>query len=409
MIEKLNKIKWEVLITIIISFTSVFVAIKANDISKMQTLIARNSVLPTIEVNEKITENLWSNGQDTSIIEISNLSGKLNNYSSDVVSFLHCGYLEAELGPYEIVDIPLEEYYLLNGKSGVTTGVIEEKSSLTNYEQIQKLTKDILQFNRTNEDGKSITANFQTFLKISYLDLLNEEQVIYYIVDPIQAKIINSDYGWSQFEKYRKMTSDGYGINPNNGDKISLEEVLDNITRVISNDKDYDYESIDQNELERKVKKVDGSWLINFLCAVVGGLFTLIGGIVVYKQERKSQQSHAASILYYDIKSIENYLKYERGSVNLRYSEDWQRMIADCSFLKDQHIELLYNVYDGVYNYNYHYRLLEKDGTKSVCKENIITYELLKKILFDDSKDYIDFNVYKSDYEELLKTLKKAI
>ena len=87
--EKISKIKWEVLITVIISFTSVFVAVKANNISKMQTLIAKNSALPTIEVNEKVVENTWFPGGETSIIEISNLSGKLNNYASDVVSFLH--------------------------------------------------------------------------------------------------------------------------------------------------------------------------------------------------------------------------------------------------------------------------------------------------------------------------------
>lgn len=405
--DKINKFKWEVLVTIIISCTSIFVAVKANDISKMQTLIARNSALPTIEVNEKIVNNFWSNGGETSIIEISNLSGKLNNYASDVVSFLHCGYFGEETGPYETVDIPLENYYLMGEKNGAITGAIEIKSALNNYDRIQILKKDTLQFNKENEDGKSIVANIQTFLKISYLDLLNEEQVIYYMVDPIEVKIVNPDYGQNQFVKYKEMTDDGYGINPNGVDRVLLEDVLENITRVISNDKIYDYEGIDQSELEREVKKVDGSWIISFICAIIGGVCTLVGGVVVYIKEKKNQQSHASSILYYDLKSIENYLAHERSSVNLRYSEDWQSMIAGCSFLKDKHIEWLYNLYDEVYNYNYHYRLLEKDG--SVCKEKIGIYKLLNKMMFEDSKGYIDFNVYKTDYEELLRELKRAI
>lgn len=405
--EKISKIKWEVLITIIISFTSVFVAVKANNISKMQTLIAKNSALPTIEVNEKVVENTWFPGGETSIIEISNLSGKLNNYASDVVSFLHCGYFGEETGPYETMDIPLENYYIMGEKNGVVTGVIEKKSALNNYDRVQALRKDILQFNKENEDGKSIEANVQTFLKISYLDLLNEEQVVYYMVDPIAVKIIKPDYGQSQFEKYREMTGDGYGINPNGVNKILVEDVLDNITRVISNDKADGYEGINQSEIESRVEKVNDSWIINFICAIIGGSFTLIGGVGVHWKEKKSQQSHAASILYYDLKSIENYLAHERSSVNLRYSEDWQSMVAGCSFLKDKYIEWLYNLYDEVYNYDYHYRLLEKQG--SVTKEDIKTYELLKKKLFDDSKDYIDFNVHKDEYEELLKELKKAI
>ena len=52
--EKLGKIKWEVAITIIVSLSSVFVAIKANNIYKMQAEIAKNSALPMIEVDEKV-------------------------------------------------------------------------------------------------------------------------------------------------------------------------------------------------------------------------------------------------------------------------------------------------------------------------------------------------------------------
>lgn len=39
--KKFFEFKWEVLITLIISCTSVFVAIKQNNISEMQTLIAK--------------------------------------------------------------------------------------------------------------------------------------------------------------------------------------------------------------------------------------------------------------------------------------------------------------------------------------------------------------------------------
>ena len=50
---KLGKSKWEIIIAAIISLTSVFVAIKANNISKMQAEIARNSVLPSFNITKK--------------------------------------------------------------------------------------------------------------------------------------------------------------------------------------------------------------------------------------------------------------------------------------------------------------------------------------------------------------------
>lgn len=43
--KKWDGIKWEVVITFVISLTSIFVAIKANNISKMQTEIARKNFL----------------------------------------------------------------------------------------------------------------------------------------------------------------------------------------------------------------------------------------------------------------------------------------------------------------------------------------------------------------------------
>ena len=71
--EKLGKIKWEVAITIIVSLSSVFVAIKANNIYKMQAEIAKNSALPMIEVDEKVEESSWGDWDKSSIVEISNL------------------------------------------------------------------------------------------------------------------------------------------------------------------------------------------------------------------------------------------------------------------------------------------------------------------------------------------------
>lgn len=123
--------------------------------------------------------------------------------------------------------------------------------------------------------------------------------------------------------------------------------------------------------------------------------------IVQEGRRNKESKSHAASILYYDLKSIEGYLVGERSSVNLRYSSEWQQMVAGCSFLKDEQVKELYNIYDEVYNYNYFYKLKE-DKEEAVIKEDIPQYKALKNVFLNESED-------NTKYAEILKELRAHI
>ena len=150
----------------------------------------------------------------------------------------------------------------------------------------------------------------------------------------------------------------------------------------------------------------------DFLGAIIGAIIGAVGTLIVekamHKKEQKEQESHAASILYYDLKSIEDYLLKERSSVNMRYSADWQNMVANCPFLNDNNIMSIYQIYGMVYAYNYHYNLIEKNNT-SVRKEGILQYEKLKGLLFDNSCGCKNENAHSSEYEEILNELKKHI
>ena len=147
------------------------------------------------------------------------------------------------------------------------------------------------------------------------------------------------------------------------------------------------------------------NWLTSLVPALIGGVCTLIGGVFVYRKQNKSQIKHAASVLYYDLKSIERYLRTERSSVNIRYFSEWQLIVAECTFLGADDIELLYKVYDLVYDYDYHYKLKEEHG--AVVKEDISQYEELKKIMFYSSKEGLNMDRYNSEYTRLLETLKQ--
>ena len=70
------------------------------------------------------------------------------------------------------------------------------------------------------------------------------------------------------------------------------------------------------------------SWGFSLISAIIGGICTLLGGLLVYYRQSGAQTRQAASVLYYDLKSIESYLKTERSSVNIRYFSEWQSIVG---------------------------------------------------------------------------------
>lgn len=111
---------------------------------------------------------------------------------------------------------------------------------------------------------------------------------------------------------------------------------------------------------------MDDNMLSAIIGAFIGGVFALLGAYIgvseTFKREKIKQECFAATVLYNDLQSIERYLRYERNQVNLRYTENWQKMVSYCSFLTDNEINFIYDIYDEVYNYNYLYKLNEQMG-----------------------------------------------
>lgn len=149
----------------------------------------------------------------------------------------------------------------------------------------------------------------------------------------------------------------------------------------------------------------------NMLSAIVGGVIgtlgTLLCGCVAYLLEKRRLARLAAIVLYNDMLSIERYLKYGSGSVNIRYSENWQQMVSYCTFLTAYEVEFIYNIYDIVYDYNYDYKSKEKNG--KFGKEDIQSYKMLQNAMFDLSKGKIDIYKDSVSYRKLKENLKKHI
>lgn len=139
--------------------------------------------------------------------------------------------------------------------------------------------------------------------------------------------------------------------------------------------------------------------------AALGGLCTYIIEERKRTKENKRKENHAAAMLFYDLKSIERYITTEQKDVNLRYSIDWQNMVTECPFLDDDKIELLYQIYDEIYNFNYSYLKREEKG-KKVFREKIPQYKSLYRKMFDTATATGSEMKYIEKYNELLKQLR---
>lgn len=140
--------------------------------------------------------------------------------------------------------------------------------------------------------------------------------------------------------------------------------------------------------------------------AILGGLMTYLVEERKRKKEYKKLEKYAASVLYYDLKSIEQYMLQEEEKINLRYSNKWQDMVAKCVFLNNEDVMYLYKIYDEVYNYNeaFNYKITHK---KIFKKEKINSYKKLQALLFASNEKQI--GTYAVKYEKILKNLENTM
>ena len=317
-----------------------------------------------------------------------------------------CGYFASDTADYVVVDIPIVNYYLVNIREGATTGLIETKTSAGNYNKIKNLQAAIRKFNNENENGQSIDTYIQTYLKISYTDLLNEKQTSYYLLDPTSEKMIDSEVGQTQFESYNTLATENLCINTNRVDEVSVNEMIEIIEEIAClGELNPPNQDMGTSE-ESKMKILNEPIFTTLIGAVIGLFGTILGGWLANRNANRQQTKFAASVLYNDLMSIERYLINERSSVNLRYSDNWQNLVADCSFLRNEDLELLYLIYDEVYNFNYLYKCKEKVG--AVRKEDIHSYITLKQIMFDTSKGHPDAEKHSAKYEKLIQLLAQS-
>lgn len=147
---------------------------------------------------------------------------------------------------------------------------------------------------------------------------------------------------------------------------------------------------------------------ISVIAALSGAL---VGGITTYLSENHSRKSDTkerikrySSLLYYDLQSIEQYLRSEKSLVDIRYFQDWQKIMAECSLLQDE-FGYLYKIYDNIYNYDFHFKQSLNRG-ESFAKENIPEYKILQTLIFDSDGRKINFNLENREFKQILSDLR---
>ena len=393
--------KWEVIITTIVGITGVIIAGLTYETNRLQAKVAKNGLLPNFVVEEKVKYDEITDKKIDTVIEISNLEGRLNNYNSETITILQCQYMDKEGEVYN-ADIPIENYYIVGVKSGSKIGMIEKRKTGSNYVKFANLENDI---NRYNGESNIATLVIipKSYIKISYMNLLDEKETVYYETEVLKTNLIDNEIGQQKFDEYHMLSENNLGLNFNTTNNVTVEDLTDKIMNA------------SEKAIEFKTEGKGERAGMDIIDKIIPLLSTILGACLAYffgiKQQRKLDKKNkmlAASQLYYDLKSIEDYLKEETGAVNLRYSSEWQVIVAQCAFLEPEQVKKVYDIYDKAYNYNYYYRFEEKRGDK-IEKDSILYYGALKKTMFGEKETCIDENMYNSEYKELLECLNKEM
>lgn len=219
--------KWEVIITIIVSITGVIIAGLTYGTNRLQAKVAKNESLPNFMVEEKAEYDEIADKTIDTVIEISNLEGRLNNYNSETITILQCQYIDEE-GEFYSADIPVENYYIIGVKSGNKVGVIEKRETGSNYVKLANLENDISRYNRGLNMG-TLTIIPKSYIKISYMNLLDEKETVYYETEILKTNLIDNEIGQQQFDEYHMLSENNLGLNINTTNDVTVEDLTDKI------------------------------------------------------------------------------------------------------------------------------------------------------------------------------------
>lgn len=388
---KKYKIKWNwnIIATIFVGIASLIISLQSNAIYKLQANISKSSELPRFEIVEEYVY------EDNSYeILISNSGGKCYNYESEIITFLDCSQYSNLSSYYCEALIPLYySYYSESYNSSDKEGLIQTLKCLDQNGIVDKLNTDIDVFNKENQD-QELFVFLKSYIKITYINFMGEEETEYYSYENWNSGLLDKKMGKRIFNYYW-IRPKSLGIKWRENGEISVQQLLEKMTKISGKD----------NLLDIKEEEDMGRIILGIIIGVgIAGSLEFVRDNV----RKKLKLKRYVALVYYDLKSLENYLKEEKGDVNLLYTDGWKDMLAGCSILKPDDIAYLYDLYNTIYNYNEIYKQRMKNAN-SVQKQDISYYDELKRKVFLGDEKYIDLSRYNVKYEKVIKKLEEKI
>jgi len=216
-----NKIFLDIVLTIFI----IYLAYSANEIAKQQKIILYQEKQPVFFLNVVKYPSKSANGKIffNREIQIYNLSGEYENFSTSTISILKLDYQNK--------NNTFEKYFYINGfytanlGQGRKKGLIRRIVGYSNESKLIEIEGFINQIKDSLKLGYFL-FDFQTFTKISYLDILGNRQNRYYNTSYGDGFLISNELGEKLFFDYNNAVNNGQIIDFDKLEKKMLINIV---------------------------------------------------------------------------------------------------------------------------------------------------------------------------------------
>lgn len=187
------------LMAIIISAAQIFISVKQNALTAMQTEIARQQVMPQFVIAARQVIDTLDGKIKEDAIYVNNRGGIVRDLFCNTAVFFDVEFTP-ELGEQKKIELSVNGYYgsMMNTAEG--TGQV---LTIEGYHNSEKLSQIRKAFTRLAEEKKAF-ANIEVrrYLRLYYRDILGKEHVDYYYVPLIYGgSAIETREGEKIFEK----------------------------------------------------------------------------------------------------------------------------------------------------------------------------------------------------------------
>lgn len=185
-----NKIFFEVIVSMALSFMAIYVSIQANKIAENQTRIMEEELLPQLEIRPSVEFNQELQIYDNTTWLFYNHGGKLSNFNTEEYSFIKI--IDKNSENYDTIIRPLYSYLDFRGVlTGESEGLIYLVDNHHHGNKEMELRNSLI-----NEAYIEI----HVYVQVSYKDLFNKEHYEYFQISPGIKKVSKSH--WEKAEKY---------------------------------------------------------------------------------------------------------------------------------------------------------------------------------------------------------------